>query len=94
MHYWWKKNQIFKAKKWSKKLIGEENVIYVVKARSIFDTFVKKAIKRKSEEDPEEEIKELNNNNISINYKHNANPSFNNVRASIYRYINKNIQRI
>ena len=35
----------------------------------------------------------MNNNNISINYKHNANSSFNNVSNSIYRYINKNIPK-
>ena len=64
MRYWWKKIKSLKLKNEAKNLIGEENVIYDVKARNIFDTSVKKAIKRKSEEDPDEEIKELNNSNI------------------------------
>ena len=44
-----KKIKSLKLKNEVKKLIGEENVIYDVKARNIFDTSVKKAIKRKSE---------------------------------------------
>ena len=88
-----KKIKSLKLKNKAKKLIEEENLIYDVKARNIFDNSVKKVIKRKSAEDPKEEIKELNNNSISINYKHNDNPSFNNVRASICRYINKKIPK-
>ena len=53
-----KKIKSLKLKNKAKKLIEEENVIYDVKARNIFDNSVKKVIKRKSAEDPKEEIKE------------------------------------
>ena len=73
--------------------MGEENVIYDINARNIFDSSVKKIVKRKSDEEPKEEIDNQNKDNISINYKQNVIPSFNSVRASIYRYNNKNVPK-
>ena len=88
-----KKIKALKIKSEAKKIVGEENVIYDIKARNIFDSSVKKIVKRKSDEEPKEEIDNQKKDNIPINYKQNMTPSFSSVRASIYRYINKNVPK-
>ena len=50
----WKKIKALKIKSEAKKIVGEENVIYDIKARNIFDAWVKKIVKRKSDEEPKE----------------------------------------
>ena len=64
-----KKIKALKIKNEVKKIVGEENVIYDIKARNIFDSSVKKIVKRKSDQEPKEEIDNQKNDNISINYK-------------------------
>ena len=52
---------------------------------------MKKVIKRKSEEIPEEKNDKANFNNID--YKQKGTPTFDNLKHNIYRYINKNIPK-
>ena len=87
------KKKALKIKSEAKKIVDEENVIYDNKTRNIFDSSVKKIVKRKSDEEQKEEIDNQKNDNISINYKQNVTPSFSNVRTSIYRQINKNVPK-
>ena len=44
--------------------MGEGNLIYDIKARNIVDCSVKKIVKRKSDEEPKEEIDNQINDNI------------------------------
>ena len=88
-----KKIKALKIKSEDKKIVGEGNVIYDIKARNIFDSSVKKIVKRKSDEEPKEEIANQINDNISINYKQNVTPFFSSVKAFIYRNINKNVPK-
>ena len=62
-----------------------------MKPKELFESSIRKAIKRKKDNDPDEsEIKE-EDNHISI--KTNQQPYFENIRSSMYRLINKNIPK-
>ena len=79
----------------AKKLVKEDNIIFEVKAKNIYYTSFKTANKEKinhpnAEEAPQEEKNKINE---PVNYNPGSNPLFKNVRASIYRYINKNIPK-
>ena len=79
----------------AKKLVTEERVIFEVKAKSIYETSFKSADKNKLEQLQEKRAPEEEQNRINqpVNYNQGSNPLFKNVRASIYRYINKNIPK-
>ena len=69
--------------------ISKNEIIYNVKPRELFESSIRKAIKRKKDNDPDEiQIKEEDNH---INIKTNPQPYFGNIRSSMYRLINKNI---
>ena len=71
--------------------ITNNEIIYNVKQREIFESSIRKAIKRKRDNNPDEnEIKEEDNH---INIKKDSKPIFENVKSSMYRYINKNIPK-
>ena len=78
-----------------KKLIKEEGVIFEVKAKNIYETSMKVKDKNKKDQEPEENEQEEEQNQINepVNYNQGINPGYNNIRASIYRYINKNIPK-
>ena len=79
----------------AKKLVTEDRVIFDVKAKSIYETSLKSADKNKQDQAQEEKAPEAEQNQInkSVNYNQGSNPLFKNIKASIYRYINKNIQK-
>ena len=71
--------------------ISKNEIIYNVKPRELFESSIRKAIKRKKDNDLDEiEIKEEDNH---INIKTNPQPYFGNIRSSMYRLINKNIPK-
>ena len=71
--------------------ISKNEIIYNVKPRELFESSIRKAIKRKKDNDPDvSEIKEEDN---YINIKTNPQPYFGNIRSSLYRLINKNIPK-
>ena len=71
--------------------ISKNEIIYNVKPRELIESSIRKAIKRKKDNDPDEsEIKEEDNH---INIKTNPQPYFGNIRSSMYRLINKNIPK-
>ena len=71
--------------------ISNNEIIYNVKPRELFESSIRKTMKRKNDNDPNEnEIKE-EDNHISI--KTNQQPYFGNIRSSLYRHINKNIPK-
>ena len=72
-----------------KESISNKEIIYNIKPKDIFDNSIRKAIKRKKDEEPlENEIKE-NDNHISI--KNEPLPNYTNLKSSIYRNLNKNL---
>ena len=74
-----------------KESISSKEIIYNIKPKDIFDNSIRKAIKRKNDEEPlENEIKE-NDNHISI--KNEPLPNFINLKSTIYRNINKNLPK-
>ena len=79
----------------AKKLVTEESVIFEVKAKSIYETSFKSAEKSRQDQAQEEKASEEEQNRINepVNYNQGSNPLFKNIRASIYRYINKNIPK-
>ena len=71
--------------------IENKEIIYNIKPKDIFDSSIRKAFKRKSDEDPEnKEIKE-NDNHISI--KNEPMPNFTNLKSAIYRNLNKSMPK-
>ena len=86
-----KKVQNIKIMNEIKDNISKDEIIYNVKPRELFESSIRKAIKRKNDEDPDEnEIKE-EENHISI--KNSPQPYFGNIKSSLYRLINKNIPK-
>ena len=86
-----KKVQNIKIMNEIKDNISKNEIIYNVKPRELFESSIRKAIKRKKDNDPDEsEIKE-EDNHISI--KTNQQPIFGNIKSSMYRLINKNIPK-
>ena len=71
--------------------IENKEIIYNIKPKDIFDSSIRKAFKRKSDEEPEnKEIKE-NDNHISI--KNEPMPNFTNLKSAIYRNLNKSMPK-
>ena len=71
--------------------IENKEIIYNIKPKDIFDSSIRKAFKRKSDEEPEnKEIKE-NDNHISI--KNEPMPNFSNLKSAIYRNLNKSMPK-
>ena len=68
--------------------------IFTIKAKDIFDSSIKKATKRKNDNIPEEaeDNNHLHNSN-NINNINIKTISFDNIKDSIYRYINKQIPK-
>ena len=75
----------------AKTTLDKNKDIYNIKARDIFEKFLKKVMKRKSEEIPEEKNDNSNFNNID--YKQKGTHTFGKLKHNIYRYINKNIPK-
>ena len=75
----------------AKTTLDKNKDIYNIKARDIFEKFLNKVMKRKSEEIPEEKNDYANFNNID--YKKKGTPTFDKLKNNIYRYINKNIPK-
>lgn len=69
-----------------KESISNKEIIYNIKPKDIFDNLIRKAIKRRKDEEPIE-----NDNHIII--KNEPLPNFINLKSSIYRNINKNIPK-
>ena len=83
-----KKVQNIKIMNEIKDNISKNEIIYNVKPRELFESSIRKAIKRKKDNDPDEsEIKE-ENNHISI--KTNPQPYFEKITSSMYGLVNKN----
>ena len=86
-----KKVQNIKIMNEIKDNISKDEIMNNVKPRELFESSIRKAIKRKNDEDPDEnEIKE-EENHISI--KNSPQPYFGNIKSSLYRLINKNIPK-
>ena len=74
----------------AKEALNNIEDIYNIKARDIFNNSIKKAIKRKSDVEKEDEQKDKKEN-LNIDFKYKINPTFDNIKHNIYRYINKHI---
>ena len=84
-----KKVQNIKIMSELKDNISQNEIIYNENPRELFESSIRKAVKRKKDINPDEsEIKE-EDNHISI--KTNQQPILGNIKSSIYRFINKNI---
>ena len=86
-----KKFQNIKIMSEIKDNISKNEIIYNMKPRELFESSIRKAIKRKKDIDPDEsEIKEEDN---LISIKTSQQPYLVNIKSSMYRFVNKNIPK-
>ena len=81
-----KKVQNIKIMNEIKDNISKNEIIYNVKPRELFESSIRKAIKRKKDNDPDESEIKKEDNHISI--KTNQQQIFGNIKSSMYRFIN------
>ena len=86
-----KKVQNIKIMNEIKDNISKNEIIYNVKPRELFELSIRKAIKRKKDNDPNESENKEEDNHISI--KTNQQPILGNIKSFMYRLINKNIPK-
>ena len=71
--------------------VSKNEIIYNVKTRELFESSIRKAIKRKKDIDPDKgEIKE---EDINISIKSNQLPNLGNIKSFMYKFINKNVSK-
>ena len=75
----------------TKSTLDKNQDTYNIKARDLYEKFLKKVNKRKSDEIPEDD-NDVNNLNC-IDLKQKCSPNFDSIKPNIYIYINKNINK-